>query len=777
MARTKLVVALALAGVILSPIAGALGLGTIEVKSALNQPLDARIPLLPADEHELESLSVKLATAEAFQRAGIDRPFLLTRLKFDIVRGSDPYVHIFTDQPVKEPFLDFLVEADWARGRLVREFTLLLDPPVFGGAGLVAPRVVAAPAGSPAQTAQAATPSSTFAASTGAATPSAASRPAAANRYGPVSASDTLWKIAQNVRPDTSVSLNQTMVALLHANPDAFIDGDMNRLKRGSVLEIPDVAAIAAIGGAEADQVARSHLQRWRQSAATARQPAGRLQVVASEQVAPSGSAGEEEASAELTSVNELRRELTIFRENSLSLEAENEDLKAQVEGLKQELAQLERLINLGADRPEAAADSDPLSSGQEQPLAEEAGAALAEAEPAAEEPAAAEPEPAKQAAPASLPVAPPTDASGFFDDPRNLGMLGGVALALLGLVYLIVRRRRAANSELQEADAPAVMDLPAEEELELGANLEAEDEIELDTDEADALDVMDILSQDSDALSEAELYLGHGRYDQAREVLDKALQADPDDSALRLKLLEVMALMQEEDGFVDQARILRDQVDENDDSWRRALEMGRDFLPADPMFAADSGELAEVDVGELADIEFAFDADMAGEDSEEQPLAPVAAAVDAGAAEEDFSLDFDLPEADVALTVDEPADEAEFPVLGDRSFQAEQEQGLGLTDTAPLEEIPGVELSDLQFGELALDDADNVLEFTQAAAAGTDDDQLEELDEVGVKLNLARAYVDLGDTEGARSLLDEVLSEGSRHQREEAEDLLGQLA
>jgi pilus assembly protein FimV len=287
----------------------------------------------------------------------------------------------------------------------------------------------------------------------------------------------------------------------------------------------------------------------------------------------------------------------------------------------------------------------------------------------------------------------------------------------------------------------------------------------------------MDILSQDSDALSEAELYLGHGRYDQAREVLDKALPADPDDSALRLKLLEVMALMQEEDGFVDQARILRDQVDENDDSWRRALEMGRDFLPADPMFAADSGELAEVDVGELADIEFAFDADMAGEDSEEQPLAPVAAAVDAGAAEEDFSLDFDLPEADVALTVDEPADEAEFPVLGDRSFQAEQEQGLGLTDTAPLEEIPGVELSDLQFGELALDDADNVLEFTQAAAAGTDDDQLEELDEVGVKLNLARAYVDLGDTEGARSLLDEVLSEGSRHQREEAEDLLGQLA
>lgn len=775
MARTKLVVALALAGVIASPLAGALGLGAIEIKSALNQPLDARIPLLPADEHELETLAVRLASAEAFQRAGIDRPFLLTRLKFDIVQGSDPYVRISTDQPVKEPFLDFLVEADWARGRLVREFTLLLDPPVFGGAGLVAPRVVPAPSVSPTQTAQTATPPSTFAASAAAA-PSAASRPAGATRYGPVSANDTLWKIAQNVRPDTSVSLNQTMVALLHANPDAFIDGDMNRLKRGSILEIPDAATIAAIGAAEADREARSHLQRWRQSVAADEQPSGRLQVVASEQSSPSDSAGEG-ASADAPSVDELRRELTIFRENSLSLEAENEELKAQVEGLKQELAQLERLINLSADRPEAATDGEPLTSESvakdEQPLAEEAEAAHVEAEPAVEEPAAAESEPAKQAAPASLPVTPPADTSGFFDDPRNLGMLGGVALALLGLVYLIVRRRRAASSELPEADAaPVAIDLPEEEEPELGANLDAETEAEiaLDAGEAEALDVMDILSQESDALSEAELYLGHGRYDQAREVLDKALQADPGDSALRLKLLEVMALMQEEDGFTDQARILRSQVDANDDAWQRALEMGRDFLPADPMFAADADE--------PVDLNTALDADMAAVDFEEQPLAPVAAVADLDEAEEDFSLDFDLPETDTAVAAAaEAADEAEFPVMGDDSFQADKELEFGLTETAPLEEVPGTELSDLQFGELALDDADNVLEFTQADAADAGDDQLEELDEVGVKLNLARAYVDLGDNEGARSLLDEVLAEGSSHQREEAEDLLGQLA
>lgn len=137
MARTKLAVALALVGAALSPNANALGLGAVDVQSSLNQPLSARIPLYPANPEEIETLTVSLASVEAFQRAGVDRPFSLTQLRFQVVRGDNPHVRVFTEQPVKEPFLDFLIEADWAKGRLVREFTLLLDPPVYGGAGVV----------------------------------------------------------------------------------------------------------------------------------------------------------------------------------------------------------------------------------------------------------------------------------------------------------------------------------------------------------------------------------------------------------------------------------------------------------------------------------------------------------------------------------------------------------------------------------------------------------------------------------------------------------------
>src|SRR5690606_8276918 len=248
MARTKLAVALVLAGAISASSAHALGLGAIEVKSALNQPLDARIPLLPADAGELETLSISLASPEAFQRAGVDRPFSLTRLRFQVVRGEQPHIRVYTEQPVKEPFLDFLIQADWDRGRLIREFTVLLDPPIYAGAGVApAPVVQAAPV----------VPAAGAAVQPGRPAVQAAAAAPAVSTYGPVTASDTLWKIANRVRPDSSVSVNQVMIALLRANPEAFIGGDINRLRRGSVLRVPELAQIAAVDPAEANREVR----------------------------------------------------------------------------------------------------------------------------------------------------------------------------------------------------------------------------------------------------------------------------------------------------------------------------------------------------------------------------------------------------------------------------------------------------------------------------------------------------------------------------------------
>lgn len=784
MARTKLAVALVLAGALAAPSANALGLGAIEVKSALNQPLDARIPLLPADEAELETLSVSLASTVAFQRAGIDRPFGLTRLRFTIVQEDKPYVHVTTEQPVKEPFLDFLVQAEWDRGRLVREFTLLLDPPVYAGSG-VAPVVAPVPLSSSERTVSAAAAVGQPAAPAYAAGERAVPSSAAGRDYGPVGANETLWSIANEVQPDASVSVNQVMVALLRANPEAFIDGDINRLRRGSVLQVPELNEIAAIDSTAANQEVRAQMQRWHQARATAQQR-GRLQVVApAEPDTAADEARPEQAAADQATLASLQQELKGYRESSISLQAENEDLKAQVEGLKQELAHFERLLSLSVQQPIAGAEGEAEDAAAVDQTAQESATqdvepTASEAQSAAAEQEAAQPTAATQPTPAVQEIKEPS----FFDDTRNLTTLGGVAAALLGLLYLLIRRRRsAAEADAVEAMALAAEAVEAEDELSssaeelapepVAAAADEEAEEEQDDEHASAVaDLMDEPPPEGDALSEAEVYLAYGRYDQARDLLEEGLEREPSDTALRLKLLETLALMQDEDSFITHARLLQEQVDASDESWLRAQEMGQEFLPDEPMF---SGEQLESGEAQPEDSAFDLDFDNAAFQSpvaeDPQPVAADAQETEPG---DDFSIDFELPGQEVA-----PA-------------EAEQEQaaaafegieGLEPVDP-PLQTDAGeLDLADLSFGEpVAEETEDNVLDFSSPSEQGSDEQaesvvDLDELDEVGIKLNLARAYLDMGDNEGARNLIDEVLAEGSSRQREEAESLLQQLA
>lgn len=814
MARTKLAIALALAGVAFSSNGLALGLGAIEVKSALNQPLDARIPLLSVEVGELDSLSISLASAEAFHRAGVDRPFSLTRLKFRVVAGEKPYVRVFTEQPVKEPFLDFLVEADWSRGRLVREFTLLLDPPVFGN-GMIAAPVQAAPIvpakpqiSAPADgqgVAGAASPATAISP-----LPADGAQPAAAGMtsYGPVSASDTLWKVARDVRPDTSVSVNQTMIALMRANPDAFINGDMNLLRRGATLQVPDAAVIAAIDAGQADREVRNVAERWRQQQA-AQAESGRLQVLA-----PEGNSGEQvsnatrEGAAASQDNAALQTELKLTREVNASLESENSDLKAQVEGLKAEVARLERLLNVSAQQPVVGqADAPQAAEGPaEQPeqvkavddvqnATPEAGATETAENAAGEttsqtqaveqnQPTDAEKPAAKPAAvekPKAVPKPTPVVASGsepgFLDDPRNLGMLGGIALVVLGLIYLVVRRRRKPEQlEVVDAGPPEpgiVVEEAPEQHFEIPNDLVDEPEPELET------SALDDMPPDGDVLSEADVYLAYGRYDQARELLEKAVRNDSANTAARLKLLETIGLMHDVDAFAEQARQLRAQVDPASESWQRVAQMGRDLLPGDSLFA--DAEVASVDAVEdgfagHADTPKADD-DFGNFDLDEPELAPVAAQTEdegAPSSSDDFSLDFDLPE--VAAAEDAPAEEPAGELGFSLDFEETPVAAGQAEEPAAADDGLSFELDDLNLDDEPAATESNVVEFSQP---GESDDlaEIDELDEAGVKLDLARAYLDMGDSEGARNLLDEVLEEGSNRQRQEAQDLLKQIA
>ena len=117
---------------VIPTLAQALGLGGIEVKSGLNEPLNAEIQVIQAAPGEADGLAVALASAEDFARVGIDRARMEMPLSFTVGKGSNgqAVIKVTSTGPVKEPFLNFLLEVNWSKGRLLREYTVLLDPPV-----------------------------------------------------------------------------------------------------------------------------------------------------------------------------------------------------------------------------------------------------------------------------------------------------------------------------------------------------------------------------------------------------------------------------------------------------------------------------------------------------------------------------------------------------------------------------------------------------------------------------------------------------------------------
>ena len=260
----------------------ALGLGDMDVDSALNEPFSARIELLSVSSDELDSIIVGLADREAFSRAGIERPFLLSQLKFVLQHSEDgsSYVRIYTQKPILEPFLNFLVEVNWARGRLFREYTVLLDPPLYDPnvsakksiSVAPVPAEIAAPV--PTEIEKLPEPDSSEPRSRQEAVrfdetdsqPEPGEFPLvsyAGGDYGPAQSSDTLWSIASATRPNNSVSINQMMLALLRTNPDAFLNQNINGLKRGQVLKMPDESELNRLGREKVLAEVRSQHALW----------------------------------------------------------------------------------------------------------------------------------------------------------------------------------------------------------------------------------------------------------------------------------------------------------------------------------------------------------------------------------------------------------------------------------------------------------------------------------------------------------------------------------
>jgi pilus assembly protein FimV len=247
--------------------AGAQTLGDIELNSRLNQPLDARISVMPDNAGELDDASIGLASDADFEKAGIKHRVALDLIKFKLVKGTDgrQTIELTTQEPVKEPLLGFIIEVSFHDGRLSREYSIMLDPPVttqqpaspvqasvMGASGEKAmsnragPQRVSAPtAPSPAIPARSIEPRLTD------------------HGYGPTMRPNTLWQIAEAMRPDMPASIPQVMLAIVKENPEAFYNNNVNALKAGYFLSIPDKDLINQISEADADKAVKLQYQRW----------------------------------------------------------------------------------------------------------------------------------------------------------------------------------------------------------------------------------------------------------------------------------------------------------------------------------------------------------------------------------------------------------------------------------------------------------------------------------------------------------------------------------
>lgn len=571
-----------------------------------------------------------------------------------------------------------------------------------------------------------------------------------AGTYGPVNSGDTLWSIAQNTRADSSVSVNQMMLALLRANPEAFIDDNINRLKKGAVLRIPGREEATTLAAAEAAAQVREQMRAWHDMTATVSQPADSGAGAATGRppstTAASGTRleltpprGEGDASATTSGASsdgtgrELRAELTRTREEATTLVQENTELKSRVAELEELQGESRRLLEL-KDSELAAAQQRLAEAAQEQAAAAEVADAAVDSDQAiatavadedadilaadadmadavadmdfeesvtefddaqasvAEDEGAAEPTPlmAEEPAPVVAPIEPvpaqPASATGWFG--FNPWIIGGGGAVLFGLVLLLLMRRGKKPATSGHAAASAATAAPAVAAYEP---------------------------------------------DEEESELIEALVQHPDDLYLHLDLLRHYFAGNDAVGFEMAAESMFTQVhDDQDPAWQEACSLGRQIAPEHPLFAQQAGATPAYDPG--------IDDD----------------------AEKGSALAEDMDEADTHVDFDDDDSDVEWDAgTGSSHFD---DDAADITAERPA--VDAESSFEPMLDEVAMDDFadDESFDAIDADAATT-------------KLELARAYLDMGDAEGARGMLEEVVAEGTAAQRDEARQLLDGIA
>jgi len=902
--------AIALLGSLASIEAHALALGRITVQSALGEPLRAEIEIADIKPDEASSLKAGVAPVDTFKAAGLEYSSVVSAVEVTLQRRPDgrSFLRLSSNRPVTEPFVDLILEASWANGRITRDYTMLFDPPALrsgssAGIAPTAPVLSSRPAAPPAKGIASIPYSPPAGPSTrpapAAKTPAAPLEkvPAGGDKQVTVKAGDTAGRIAAQNKP-ASVSLDQMLVALLRSNPDAFIGGNVNRIKSGAVLDIPSAETASAISSGEASQtiVAQSKdFNSFRrklaegvpatQMASADRQAGGKVQAKVEDR-APASTTPDK---LTLSKGAVQGKAATTAAEDKIAKERQAKEASTRVAELSKNISELNKLG--AAPAPAAASPASaaktpgvavPTPAGVTPPVAVPAPAIAATPAAPASTPAvtpapapavaavtppaaasstpgaaasapasaasdattsatpvaaASEPAPAASAAvtppvaavkkPVVVPPPPPPEPSlldELLNNPLILPIAGGLLLLLAGFGFYRYRQRGGAA----QVDSSFL-----ESRLQPDSFFGASGGQRIDTNEGNATGSSLVYSPsqldaagDVDPVAEADVYLAYGRDLQAEEILKEAMRTSPMRVAIHAKLMEIYAKRRDSKAFETVAIEAFNLTHGSGPEWAYITEMGRELDPANPMYqpggqpagAAPGGTSAFSPGGTVAmvaqpvhvpaptpSVDVDLDLDFSLGDEPIEPTAPAAISAPppppaparveptvSMKAPEPAPLNMDFSSATVALPTATPPAPAAKPAAAPAPDASFLDEGLNFTAEpftpapkpapAPVKAAapapapaPAADNGMLEFdlGSLSLDLNGPTTEspaHPEEALSGSEDP-------LETKFLLAEEFRSLGDSDGARSLAEEVMAEAKGPLKVKAQAFLNALS
>ena len=847
-ARTALALAAAAALGSLPATSWALGLGRLNVQSALGEGLRAEIDVTSLSAEEAASLAVRIASPEAYRAAGVDYNPVLAATQAVLMRRADgrPYLRVISDRAVQEPFVDVILEMQWSSGRLVREFTLLFDPPSNRAAPPVQAAAPVAPAVTPASPNAQNVPAPAAQPPVAAApAPRAAQRPAPMPSPAPLPqaaaapARPTLSADDYRVRPGDSLSriasrtqrpgvvLDQMLVSLYRANPDAFIGNNMNRLRAGVVLNVPSADAVKAIAPGEARQVIAAqsadfgaYRQRLAQGVSTAatdtaaRQASGKVQ----------GSVDDKKQAA-ATSPDKLKlsgaTKPSAQAEPQASKASESKDAAARVAELSRNVEELKKVQQgTAAAQPGPAPAPAPATAAAPAP-APVVVPPIAVPAPAPVTPPAPVPAPAPapvvaEAAsakpidqPAVAPKPAPSSAAepGFFesltDSPYLLPGIGALALVLAGLGYYRMRGKGGRKDRTETSFLESRVQPDSFFGASGGQRVDTTDQSAGTSSMGFSISQLDAIG-DVDPVAEADVYLAYGRDLQAEEILKEAMRTNPERLAVRTKLLEVYAKRRDTKGFELLATQLFALTKGEGDDWAKAQALGSAVDPDNKLYQPGGSPPQVIKDGARVFVEplgastlpysvapspsmfpgsehggpgdslsMDLDLDLGAPPQSMEATRPLATGAVPAAASSGLDFDFSQP-APLAPT---PPPAASTPSHAPASAAPLLAPMFNLDDTIPGRPSKKPDPA-LDFGDFRLSDSAPLSESVPLSEPMPlrDSEMPDNLDPMARKLELAEEFRQIGDIDGARDLLEEVIGRSSGALKAKAQGMLEDL-